>query len=141
MILYLGTSSLVKLYVEEDTSERVRRWIEDAEIVATCRVSYTEAISALEARYKRHDILKRDYEAVTDMLTSDWNKFVTMDFDEIETGRLVQKYGLRRFDAMHLSSALVLKRTGKNVSVAFSSSDERLNQAAASEGLEVLSSA
>jgi predicted nucleic acid-binding protein len=37
MILYLDTSSLVKLYIEEIYSERVREWADDAEILATCR--------------------------------------------------------------------------------------------------------
>lgn len=35
MILYLDTSALVKLYVEEAHSDDVREWVDDAEIVAT----------------------------------------------------------------------------------------------------------
>jgi predicted nucleic acid-binding protein len=40
VILYLDTSSLVKLYVEEMHSDKVREWLEEAELVATCRVAY-----------------------------------------------------------------------------------------------------
>jgi predicted nucleic acid-binding protein len=35
VILYLDTSSPVKLYVTEAHSDRVRDWTEEAEIVAT----------------------------------------------------------------------------------------------------------
>ena len=37
MILYLDTSSLVKLYVEEKYSDDVRQWVEEAEIIEIIR--------------------------------------------------------------------------------------------------------
>lgn len=46
MIAYLDTSSLVKLYLDEEHSELVREWSEAAEAVATSRVALPEAISA-----------------------------------------------------------------------------------------------
>ena len=56
MILYLDTSSLVKLYVDEDCSEIVREWVEEAEVVATSRVTYPEALSAFARRWNRGDL-------------------------------------------------------------------------------------
>jgi hypothetical protein len=47
LILYLDTSSLVKLYVEGSGSAEVRRLVEQAEIVATSVVAYPEALDAL----------------------------------------------------------------------------------------------
>ena len=41
--------------------------------------------------------------------SEDWRSFVVLDFNEMESGRLVKKYGLRGFDAVHLSSAIMLK--------------------------------
>jgi len=52
MILYLDTSSIVKLYVEEDHSRSVREWLEDADVVATCRVAFPEAFSAMNRRFR-----------------------------------------------------------------------------------------
>ena len=52
MILYLDTSALVKLYVEEAHTDDVRGWVDAAEIVATCRVAYPEAVSALNRRMR-----------------------------------------------------------------------------------------
>ena len=55
MILYLDTSALVKLYVEEAHTDDVRGWVDEAEIVATCRVAYPEAVSALNRRMRAGD--------------------------------------------------------------------------------------
>ena len=52
MILYLDTSSLVKLYVEEGGSEEVRRDIHQASLVATSCVAYAEARAALARQHR-----------------------------------------------------------------------------------------
>jgi predicted nucleic acid-binding protein len=44
LILYLDTSSLVKLYIQEAYSHTVREWVEEAEIIAACRVAFPETI-------------------------------------------------------------------------------------------------
>ncbi len=43
MILYLDTSALVKLYVRETGSVRVRNWLNKATAAATSVVAYAEA--------------------------------------------------------------------------------------------------
>ena len=73
MILYLGTSSLVKLYVEENYSHVIRDWVKEAEIVATCRLAYTEIISALSVRFKQNDLSKSDYDIIYDGLGKNKN--------------------------------------------------------------------
>lgn len=139
MILYLGTSSLVKLYVEEKYSDVVREWVKEAEIVATCRVTYTEIISALELRFKQNDLSKNEYEHIMKRFSQDWLNFAVIDFDDREAGLLVKKYGLKRFDAIHLSAARLIKKEHHDISLSFSSADENLCKAAAAEGLKVLS--
>jgi predicted nucleic acid-binding protein len=139
MILYLGTSSFVKLYVEEQHSDTVREWVKYAEIVATCRVAYTEVISALELRFKQDDLSQSDYDRIVKKLSEDWLHLAIVDFDEREPGLYVKKYGLTRFDAMHLSAARLLKSGGHDISLLFSSVDAGLCRAAAAEGLKVLS--
>ncbi len=138
MILYLGTSSLVKLYAEEKYSDVVRDWVEKAEIVATCRVTYTEMISALELRVKQDDLSKSDYELIMKRFAQDWLNFAIVDFDEQEAGGLVKKYGLTRFAAIHLSAAKLIKKEHHDISVSFSSVDESLRKAASTEGFKVL---
>ena len=138
MILYLGTSSLMKLYVEESDSAKVRQWVSEAEIVATCRVAYTEVISALDIRFKNGDLPEKDYKKLSEAFTHDWNNFAVVDFDDLEAGRLVKKYGLSRLDAMHLSAVKTIQKADDAVTVTFSSVSDRLCKAAASERLQVL---
>ena len=42
MILYLNTSALLKLYVEETGSQAVMALLERAQVVSTSRVAYVE---------------------------------------------------------------------------------------------------
>lgn len=137
MILCLCTSSLVKLYFEEPFSDLVEEWVNEAEIVTTCRIAFTETIAALDIRFKRHDISKRDYALFVKKFIADWEEFAVIDFDEVETGHLIKKYGLRRLDAIHLSSAKIIKNWYKT-SLSFSSFDKNLCNAAAVEGFNVL---
>jgi len=138
VILYLDTSSLVKLYVEEAHSEMVREWAAEAEVIATCRVAHPETLSALTRRHNSGDIAKREYEKLVGSFVKEWGSYAALDFDEIEAGILVKKYGLRGFDGVHLAAAKLLASVGADVHVAFSSFDERLNKAARSEGFVVL---
>jgi len=76
---------------------------------------------------------------VIDEFTRQWNDFAVIEFDEIEAGRLANKYGLRGLDAIHLSSLKILKTAHKNINLSFSSFDKKLNEAATKEGFKVLS--
>ena len=138
MIVYLDTSSLVKLYVEEAHSEIVREWTAEAEVIATCRIAHPETLSVLTRRHNSGDIAKREYEELVQTFVGEWGSYAALDFDENEAGRLVKKYGLRGFDGVHLAAAKLLASVDVNVHVAFSSFDERLNKAARDEGFMVL---
>lgn len=139
MILYLDTSSLVKLYVREAHTSLVKKWVEEAEIVATCRIAYPEAISAMNRRFRQGDFSKEEYELLTSKFSKEWVRFVSIDFDEADAARLVKLYGLRGFDAVHLSAARLLRLNGENIAVSFSSFDKKLNESASVEGFNILS--
>jgi predicted nucleic acid-binding protein len=138
MILYLDTSSLVKLYVKEAHTSLVKKWIEEAEIVATCRIAYPETMSAISRRFRQGDISKEDYDLLVTKFSNEWGRFVAIDFDELEAGRLVNLYGLKGFDAVHLSAANLLRSNQDNISLSFSSFDEKLNESASTEGFTIL---
>ncbi len=138
MILYLDASSLVKLYVTEAHSGLARSWALEAEILATCRVAYPEMISVLNRRFRTGDLSRGEYDLLIKAFTSDWRHFAVIDFDEIVAGRLASIYGLRGFDAVHLSAAKRLSSAAGTPSMAFSSFDDNLNAAARAEKLTVL---
>jgi uncharacterized protein len=152
VILYLGTSSLVKLYVNEPYSEVIRDWAKVAEILATCRVAFTEVMSAIDLRFKNNDLSRRDFDMVIRQFSEDWTHFVKVDFNDVEAGTFINKYGLTRFGAIQLSSAKLIKEEQRkllrlfkatykdqsDISLFFSSSDAALCKAAHTEGLKVL---
>jgi uncharacterized protein len=139
MILYLDTSSLVKLYVQEAQSSLVKKWVEEAEIVATCRIAYPETMSAINRRFRQGDLTEKEYDSLIAQFSNEWGQFAAIDFDELEAGRLVNLYGLRGFDAVHLSAAKLLKATQNDISISFSSFDGKLNDVASTEGFAILS--
>ncbi len=141
MILYLDTSSLVKLYVSETHTSLVKKWVAEAEIVATCRIAYPETMSAINRRFRQGDLSEKDFDLLIAKFSKEWGHFAGIDFDEVEAGRLVNLYGLRGFDAVHLSAAKLLKVSQNNISLSFSSFDEKLNHAASAEGFSILSPA
>jgi predicted nucleic acid-binding protein len=131
--LYLDTSSLVKLYVEESGSDDVRGLVAQAAVIATSVVAYAEARAAY-ARLRRSGHLspakfaavKRDFEA-------EWPAFLTLEVTAVlshEAGTFADRYALRGFDALHLASFADVARRAGVAHTRFSSFDERLNKAA-----------
>jgi predicted nucleic acid-binding protein len=137
MILYLETSNLVKLYVQEQDSADVAKLVADAEVVATSIVAYPEARAAFARKFREKGISEDDYKRIKEDLDNDWEKFFIIKLtDPLAkfSGDLAERCGLRGFDALHLASALELNKALPHP-VQFCSSDARLREAAKSEGL------
>jgi predicted nucleic acid-binding protein len=139
VILYLDTSSLVKLYIDEAGADFVRGLVVEAEFVATCRIAYPEAYSAFTRRFRAGEMSAEDYEKVLAAFLRDWPHFVILDFDELAAAQFVRRHALRGFDAVHLSSAFLLTHDFGQPEVLFSSFDTRLATAAGLEGFQVMS--
>ena len=137
MILYLETSNLVKIYAQERESEQVLALVHEASVVATSIVAYAETRAAFARKWREKGIGENDLKSVKADLDRDWNRFFVLGlYDETVrlAGDFCEKHGLRGFDALHLASAAILARAVA-APIAFSSSDLKLRQAAAKEGL------
>ena len=137
MILYLETSDLVKLYALEPDSNEIAGRVQAADIVATSILSYAEARAALSRKFREKGIDKNEYERVKNELETDWEHYFVINLNNNlvkSAGDLTEKHALRGFDALHLASALEIKRL-TSLPVTFSSSDARLRSAAQEEGL------
>ncbi len=137
MILYLDTSSLIKLYLDEDHSDLVHTWASGAEALCTSRVAYPEAMAALARRWRQGDLDDDGFEAVSRSLADDWPGFSAVDLDEQAAAELAIRLALRGFDAVHLAAAIEVV-TASEAATFFSSFDRELNRAARAEGLAVL---
>ena len=82
MIVYLETTSLLKLYFDDESSAAIRSLIEDASIVATSVLSYTE-VAAFFAR-QHHDgyINARALATLKGALEQDWPHFLGIEVSE-----------------------------------------------------------
>jgi predicted nucleic acid-binding protein len=137
VILYLETSNLVKLYVQEPDSAEVAQLIAEAEVVATSIVAYAEARAAFARKFREKSITEEDYKRIKKDLDEDWDKlFIIKLTDSLakSSGDLAERCGLRGFDALHLASALELQKALSHP-VHFSSSDARLEESAIKESL------
>ena len=138
MIGYLDTSSLVKLYVEEEGSRRVRDLVERSEIVATSVVAYVEARAAFARQRREGGLTTTGYDRARSDFERDWPRYLTISVSEAvyrSAGDLAEKHHLRGFDSIHLASYLSLY-PGGGQRIEFSASDEALNRAARKEAKE-----
>ena len=138
MILYLETSNLVKLYVQEEDSGEIARLVSDSEAVATSIIAYAEARAAFARTLRDKGISDEDHKGIKNDLDRDWeNIFVIKLSDAVvrSAGDLAEKRSLRGFDALHLASALELQKAVP-LPVLFSSSDAWLRESAKEEGLQ-----
>jgi predicted nucleic acid-binding protein len=138
VILYLDTSSLVKLYVEESASADVEGLVGSAEVTGTSLIAYAEARAAFARRFRENSFSSKDYNQLRSQFDSDWKNFLSIhvNLDIVQmAGDLAEKHGLRGFDAVHLASAVTLRE--KLVSpVTFSCYDILLQNASQREKLD-----
>ena len=141
MIVYLDTSSLVKLYVEEIDSEKVKGIADKAAAISTSKIAYVEARAAFARKQKEGGLSLTSLRKVVEDLNKDWESYFVIEVTDgliRFAGDIAEKYLLRGFDSIHLASAVHLKNKIKS-DIHFSSRDLRLNQSAEKEGIIVLS--
>ncbi len=138
MILYLDTSSLVKLYLEEAYTDSVRMWVGSADLLATSRVTLPETAAAVARRERTGTVSARQRDRTMTDLRADWDEFVAVELDEWQAASLALRHRLRGFDAVQLAAALTLQRGADAEELVFSSFAAELNAAARAEGLTVI---
>ena len=138
MILYLDTSALVKLYVEERGTSMVTGRVERAEAVATVRATYAEARAALARHRRERALTAAALRRAVRELDREWGTCNVIDLTEPlikRAGALAERHALRGYDAVQLAAALDVRAAGGDVE--FLSFDAGLNRAGRSERLRV----
>jgi predicted nucleic acid-binding protein len=137
LILYLDTSALVKLYLEEDGSAEVRASVEAAEAVCTSMVAYAEVHAALARAAREGRITEEERAQAAAEFRADWPEYAVVQVTQRVVdlaAELAAAHGLRGFDAIHLASALVVRAEAR-AEVRFLAWDERIDRAARAVGL------
>lgn len=135
MILYLDTSSLVKIYLTEAGSDDLRALMSEARLVTTSVVAYPEVRAAFARRRRDRTLRAADFVRVKRDFEADWLTYVTVEVTAAicqEAGDLADRYRLRGFDSIHLASFAEMLRGVGGREARFSSFDDRVNRAATS---------
>ena len=137
MTLYLDTSSLVKLYVEEPGSDAVRALVGRAALVATSGIAYPETRAALARRRRERHLAAPAFVRAREAFEADWPRYLAVGVSPAicrEAGALAERYRLHGYDSVHLASYLEIARAAGAADTRFSSFDDRLNRAARAAG-------
>jgi predicted nucleic acid-binding protein len=138
VIAYFDSSSIVKWFFDEQYSELTRSMKDEKDIAFTSILSYPEVLSAFNRARREGRCKKSDMEIIRIEFQRIWNDFQWIKVNEKlinSTMELIFKHSLRGYDAVHLASALILKKESEISDLYFSCFDRTLNRAAKKEGL------
>lgn len=134
MITYVDTSSLLKLLIDEDGSERAEEIWDAADVLVSVALIVVEGRAALAAARRgarlsaaQHRRARNEFTALVDELTV---VEVTAELVETAAG-LAEEEGLRGYDAVHLAAALSVE------AAVLTSADIDLCDAAQRRGLHI----
>lgn len=137
---YADSSVIVKRYYDEPGSDWVReRWTQ-SERVFTSRVAYAEVHAALARKHRDGGLSMTLFRRSASAFEAEWSAYDHVLVDPATLAgvrRLVRRYPLRGYDAIHLAAALWL-RGEIGDPLEFWVSDERLERAARVERLTVV---
>ncbi len=140
MIVYCDTSALMKLFVNEPSSDAVRKVCKAASHVVVSQIAWVEMCAALALKQRTRQI---DVETATRAITElkdEWNRYQKLGVDQeliAQAGNFAMQFGLRAYDSLQLATARALhQQLGRNM--ALCCFDNQLNGAAGKLGIPVL---
>ena len=140
MNLYIDTSALIKIYVQESNSELVQGWIENAEVVATGLMTRAETSSGINRVFRMKIANESQYRTALSDFRRNWEEWHRIPVTEQIVARadfLICQFVLKGYDAVHLACALTW-HDALHAPVAFATFDAQLHEAAKNAGLSVL---
>ena len=139
MIVYLDSSALVKLYVQEPGTNVVHDLVLRSAASATSSIAYAETRAALARRHREGIIGTPEMAEIKLALIDDWQRLFVVPVSLViakMAGDLAESHALRGMDAVHLATALWLQEQ-QPAPLTFAAWDTRLLQAASSAGFAV----
>jgi len=106
-------------------------------VVGTSLITWVEAHAALAQRRRAGELPPGEHRRAVRELANDWERYLRLEVTEAlvrEAATLAEAHRLRAYDSIHLASAVALRMRLADETT-FISWDERLDSAAASEGL------
>lgn len=142
MILYLDSSALLKLYVDEAESAQVRTAVAQAARLFTHGLTYTEIRAALAMAHRLERVDAAGLVDLKSWFEADWRTLDVIPASETllrRAGHLAEEQALRGFDAVHLAAAeAVASRLPAQADFRLAAFDQRLSAAASRLGMRLL---
>ena len=136
-MLYLDTSALVKLYLDEPGRKAVVTAVAKEAIVATQELAYIEAHAAFSRAEREGRLSHVELARLRSDFDRDWPNYLVIRVSQPlleQAVTLVDSFALRAYDAMHLSAAQMLAKESAEPPL-FACFDRRLSRAAAVLGM------
>jgi len=135
---YFDTSALVKRYVRESGSDRVRRLLHSRAVVSSA-VIHVEAVSSVRRRLREGRLSSRSAGRILQRIEEDvafWWLAPVSEQVLSKARSLILGSAARTLDAIHVASASLL--VGEGLTMPFVTADRRQAEVAGVAGLEVI---
>ncbi|MSQ50290.1 MAG: PIN domain-containing protein [Betaproteobacteria bacterium] len=132
MILFCDTSALVKLYVQEDSSDTMRRLAASATTISVCRIAWVEMMATLARRARETPAEATVIDIVRQRLRTDWPRYAVVEVTQALmelAGDFAETFALRGYDSVQLAAARTVHQAAGEP-LHFASFDTRLRKAA-----------
>lgn len=136
--IYLDTSALVKLLVDEDGSDLARSAYADANGPCTTAIAYVEATSAVTRMRKGSRLSAAELRTALDELDTIWAALDVLEMNNTliqAAAKAARVHALRAYGAVHLAGALAF---ADGEEVAFACWDRALSEAADKHGFALI---
>ena len=140
MNLYIDTSALIKLFVQENFSDKIRQLVENAELVATGLMTRAEAAAGINRLARMNFLDQAQASIALSNFRKDWEDYHRIPITEQLVARadiLTSQHTLRGYDAIHLACALTWQDL-LNSPITLATFDKELHEAAEKSGVQVM---
>lgn len=135
-LAYFDTSTLVKNYVRETGSSRVRALLARYEFLSSA-ITPIELQSAVQRRHRQREITQANYNSIISRVANDrsyWQLVEVVPQVLSKAEELINTENIRTLDAIHIASAIIIQESFPTP-LPFISADER--QLAAAQNCEL----
>lgn len=135
--VFLDSSALVKVVVDEEDTELASSIVEEADRIFCSQLAYVEVLSALARRRRNRELSDDSFKQAAVVLEHRWASLTTIAVTEPRirsAAALVSRYPLSGADAVHLASAYSIHASDALVFVTW---DRRQARAASDLGFTV----
>jgi len=140
--VFLDTSAIVKIYIDEAYSDVIRSLYSSADnTIYVADIAKVELWSAVRKRFNQADIEEEQYAAITTYFLNDYkSSFTVIKCEELlldQALEFIHGYSLRAYDSVQLAAAFQCQKSLLNQRLIFVSFDKKLNNAAQETGLKI----